>query len=173
MICGASKSCAEALRTSSRARIARSDDMIIDMTIHCDRVAGPKRLHDLVIRQLATQITESNQSAGSLTFPNEAQLCRELGVSRSILRESMKVLADKGMVEMGPRVGTRARPRSDWRWLDPDVPSALIRSDPLCCAQHNGSYVEFRIMLSQGPRSGSDAAPIRFRLKELSIITRP
>jgi DNA-binding FadR family transcriptional regulator len=78
-------------------------------------------LHDLVIRQLATQIMESDQSGGSLSFPNEAQLCRELGVSRSILRESMKVLADKGMIEMGPRVGTHARPRSEWRLLDPDI----------------------------------------------------
>jgi len=30
--------------------------------------------------------------------------------------------------------------------------SALARSYPLCCAQHKGSYVEFRIMLSQGLR---------------------
>jgi hypothetical protein len=26
--------------------------------------------------------------------------------------------------------------------------SALFKTDPLCCAQHNGSYVEYRIMLS-------------------------
>ena len=28
--------------------------------------------------------------------------------------------------------------------------SALARNDPLCCAQHNGSYVEFQIMVSSG-----------------------
>jgi DNA-binding FadR family transcriptional regulator len=33
----------------------------------------------------------------------------------------MKVLADKGMVEMKPRWGTRATPRSRWRLLDPDI----------------------------------------------------
>ncbi len=38
-------------------------------------------------------------------------------------------------------------------------PSALTKSDPLCSAQHNGSYVEFRIMLSS---SGEPAQSGRF-----------
>jgi DNA-binding FadR family transcriptional regulator len=42
-------------------------------------------------------------------------------VSRSILRESVKVLAAKGLVEVRPKSGVRARPRSDWNLLDPHV----------------------------------------------------
>jgi DNA-binding FadR family transcriptional regulator len=57
----------------------------------------------------------------ALRFPKESDLSRELGVSRTVLRESMKVLADKGMVEVKPKAGTRARPRSEWRLLDPDI----------------------------------------------------
>lgn len=44
-----------------------------------------------------------------------------LGVSRSILREAIKVLIDKGLVEVRPRSGTRARPRAEWNLLDPDI----------------------------------------------------
>ena len=78
-------------------------------------------LHARTSRQLALRVIQSERGSGPLAFPNEAELCRQLGVSRTILRESMKVLADKGMVEMRPRTGTRARPHSAWRLLDPDI----------------------------------------------------
>ncbi len=44
------------------------------------------------------------------------------------------------------------------------APAALARIDPLCSAQHNGCYVEFRIMLSQGSRDENRESPIRVRL---------
>jgi GntR family galactonate operon transcriptional repressor len=79
------------------------------------------RLHARVTAVLARQVIEAERSNTVVVFPKEADLCRQLGVSRTVLRESMKVLADKGMIEMKPRVGTRARPRSEWRLLDPDI----------------------------------------------------
>ncbi len=79
------------------------------------------RLHEAVTRRLALQVVQRERAGEQVAFPNETDLCRELGVSRTVLRESMKVLADKGMVEMRPRTGTRARPRSEWRLLDPDI----------------------------------------------------
>lgn len=79
------------------------------------------RLHHQVTRHLALRVIRAERRSDPLSFPNETVLCQELGVSRTVLRESMKVLADKGMVEMRPRAGTCARPRSDWRLLDPDI----------------------------------------------------
>jgi GntR family galactonate operon transcriptional repressor len=73
-------------------------------------------LHDHVTRTLALRVI-----AGERIFPKEADLCSQLGVSRSILREAVKVLTDKGMLEVRPRAGTRARPRADWNLLDPDI----------------------------------------------------
>lgn len=81
----------------------------------------PEKLHARVTRQLARRVIESEKRSNLIAFPKEADLCVELGVSRSILRESMKVLADKGMVGMKPRAGTFSRPRSHWRQLDPDI----------------------------------------------------
>lgn len=96
---------------------------------HCEVIAaspfGPvpprDNLHRSVTRILALRIIEADASTGPFTFPNEDELCIQLGVSRTVVRESMKVLADKGMVEMKPRAGTKALPRSRWRLLDPDI----------------------------------------------------
>src|SRR5579872_4467967 len=74
-------------------------------------------LHDKVVRHLALRIVRGNLAS----LPNEADLGKELSVSRSILRESIKVLAAKGMLDVGPKVGTRVRPRKDWNLLDPQL----------------------------------------------------
>jgi DNA-binding FadR family transcriptional regulator len=42
-------------------------------------------------------------------------------VSRTVVREAVKVLASKGLVESRPKVGTLVRPRRHWNLLDPDV----------------------------------------------------
>jgi GntR family galactonate operon transcriptional repressor len=73
-------------------------------------------LHDKVVRHLALKIV----AGGLSTLPNEAVLGKELNVSRSILRESIKVLAAKGLVNVGP-TGTKVRPRREWNLLDPRV----------------------------------------------------
>lgn len=78
-------------------------------------------LHDRVTRKLALQLIEAERHSGEVVFPNEADLCKQLGVSRSILREAVKVLEDKGLLEVRPRSGTRSKPRSEWHLLDPDV----------------------------------------------------
>jgi DNA-binding FadR family transcriptional regulator len=79
------------------------------------------RLHPRITSLLACRVIESERSGRILTFPKEADLCLELGVSRTIVREAMKVLADKGMIEMKPKAGTRSRSRESWRLLDPDI----------------------------------------------------
>ena len=51
-------------------------------------------------------------------------------VSRTALREAIKVLMSKGLVEARPRFGTRVRSREAWQLLDPDV-LAWQREGPL------------------------------------------
>jgi GntR family transcriptional regulator, galactonate operon transcriptional repressor len=85
------------------------------------RLPAPANLHARVTRALALRVMRAERSGEHLLFPNEAGLCSQLGVSRSILRESIKVLVDKGILEVRPRSGTRARPRAEWNLLDPDI----------------------------------------------------
>ncbi len=85
------------------------------------RIDVQENLHIRVTRVLALQVLEAERASRPLVFPNEGELCQQLGVSRTILRESMKVLADKGMVEVRQRSGTRAKLRSEWNQLDADI----------------------------------------------------
>ncbi len=80
-----------------------------------------ENLHHRVTRALAIRVLEAERAGETLNFPNEAELCGQLGVSRTIVREAVKVLADKGMLAVRPRSGTSSKPRSEWNLLDPDI----------------------------------------------------
>ncbi|MBL8709657.1 MAG: FadR family transcriptional regulator, partial [Rhodospirillaceae bacterium] len=54
-------------------------------------------------------------------MPSESTLSDQLQVSRPVLREAIKVLAAKGLVDSRPKVGTRVNQREDWNMLDPDI----------------------------------------------------
>jgi DNA-binding FadR family transcriptional regulator len=54
-------------------------------------------------------------------LPKESELIAEFGVSRTSVREAMKVLAAKGLVETRQRVGTRVRAREMWSAFDSDL----------------------------------------------------
>jgi len=77
-------------------------------------------LHSHVSEDLALPILRGTYQPGA-TLPIEAELCAALGVSRTTVREAMKRLAGKGLVEVGPRTGTRVRPHHAWNMLDGDM----------------------------------------------------
>lgn len=54
-------------------------------------------------------------------FPIEAELCKQLDASRSVLREAVKMLTAKGLLTARPRQGTSIAPEQHWNLLDPDV----------------------------------------------------
>jgi DNA-binding FadR family transcriptional regulator len=76
-------------------------------------------LHDQVTKKLGLAILSGELREGEIS--SELALCKRLGVSRTILRESTKVLISKGLVEVRPKVGVRIRSRGDWNLFDPDV----------------------------------------------------
>jgi DNA-binding FadR family transcriptional regulator len=78
-----------------------------------------ERLHDRLTRQIALGIMRGTIGHGKLS--TEGRLCRHFKVSRTILRESVKVLAAKRVVELRPRTGMTVRPRSEWNLVDPDL----------------------------------------------------
>jgi len=82
--------------------------------------AFERTLHAQVAREVGLQILEGKLAVGTV-LPNEADFGMQLGVSRTALREAIKVLAAKGLVEVRRKTGTRVRPQHDWNALDPDV----------------------------------------------------
>lgn len=77
-------------------------------------------LHGMVVERLGFLIAAGEFKAGDV-LPNADELSARLGVGRSVLREGLKVLSGKGMIEARPKTGTRVRPRSEWNHLDPDL----------------------------------------------------
>jgi DNA-binding GntR family transcriptional regulator len=61
-------------------------------------------LHDDVANQLRERIFGAQLAPGS--FIDEAQLCEEMAISRTPLREALKVLAAEGLVRHEPRRGS-------------------------------------------------------------------
>lgn len=83
-------------------------------------MATMKNVHGNTVDYLGEAIVAGRYAAGA-SIPPEPRLCEELGVSRTVIRESVKSLAAKGLVTTGPKVGTRVLPAEQWNWFDPDV----------------------------------------------------
>lgn len=73
-----------------------------------------------VLATLGQRVVSGHYPVGS-NLPTEAQLCEEFGVSRTAMREAIKMLSAKGLVESRQRAGTRILPAANWNRLDPDV----------------------------------------------------
>ncbi|NBB83993.1 MAG: FCD domain-containing protein [Alphaproteobacteria bacterium] len=84
------------------------------------RTYSRRSRHGRVAYEIGRRILRGDWAPGS-TLPTEAELGADLGVSRSALREAIKMLAAKGLVETRPKIGTRVRAREQWHMLDPDV----------------------------------------------------
>jgi DNA-binding FadR family transcriptional regulator len=76
--------------------------------------------HSRAANMLGRRIVGGTYPSGDV-LPHEQDLIEGLGVSRTILREAMRTLAAKGMVEPRQRVGTRVTERRAWNLLDRDV----------------------------------------------------
>ena len=78
-------------------------------------------------RNLTSSITQDLGRAivtgrfNDVMFPYEADLCKQYGVSRPVLREAVKMLTAKGLLSARPRQGTSIQPEDQWNLFDPDV----------------------------------------------------
>lgn len=77
-------------------------------------------LSSLVARKIFTAISAGHFAEGSI-LPNEHALGETLGVSRTALREAIKGLSSKGMLETRRRRGTQVTDRSQWTLVDGEV----------------------------------------------------
>lgn len=73
-----------------------------------------------IVRALGIAIVSGTYTAKN-PFPIEADLCKQYGASRSVLREAVKMLTAKGLLGARPRQGTWVEPEENWNLLDPDV----------------------------------------------------
>lgn len=76
-------------------------------------------LHGRVVHELGTRILSGR--IRQLQILDLPALESELGISRTVLRESLKVLTAKGLIDARQKRGTYVRDRSGWNLLDADV----------------------------------------------------
>ncbi|NJO37728.1 MAG: FadR family transcriptional regulator, partial [Rhizobiales bacterium] len=77
-------------------------------------------LHRSVAQDIGARILNGEFAPGTL-LPNEAEWCKSFGVSRTAVREAIKMLMGKGLIISRPRIGSRVLPRAQWNLLDRDV----------------------------------------------------
>jgi GntR family galactonate operon transcriptional repressor len=87
-----------------------------------------ERIGATVLNELVQSIVTGEYAPGEL-LPPEAVLSVEFGVSRTVIRESMKRLQEKGMVTVAQGRGTHVTPFTSWNVLDPLVLDSMIRND--------------------------------------------
>ena len=129
------------------------------------RIYPTRGVHGRLVEQIGRRILGGELAPGAM-LPREAELVRELGISRTAVREAIKVLAAKGLVESRQRLGMRVRPARAWNLLDPDVLAWQSASDP--SPELIEHMVELRRMIEP---AAARLAATRHSAEELAAIS--
>ncbi|MEV6589741.1 FadR/GntR family transcriptional regulator [Streptomyces acidicola] len=76
-------------------------------------------LYGQAVEEIGRRIIRGDHPPGSVLYPEKLET--ELGVSKTVVREALRVLASKGLIESRQKRGTTIRPRADWNLLDSDL----------------------------------------------------
>lgn len=87
-----------------------------------------ERLGVAVVSELVELIVTGKLAEGEL-LPPEGPLAEHFGVSRTVIRESIKRLEEKGLILVAQGRGTQVARFGSWNMLDPIVLSAFIDND--------------------------------------------
>jgi DNA-binding FadR family transcriptional regulator len=88
----------------------------------------PANLANAVTAELVERIVRGVHPSNS-PLPPEPALCETFSVSRSVVREAVKMLQQKGLVQVRQGSGTTVTPRSMWNMLDELVLAASVAED--------------------------------------------
>ncbi|MCX5407442.1 FCD domain-containing protein [Streptomyces sp. NBC_00335] len=88
-------------------------------------------VHKAAVEELARRIFDGTYGEGAtLDLPH---LLEELDVSQTVLREAIKVLMAKGLLDARQKRGTFVRPLADWNLFDADVLRWKLAGGPPVC----------------------------------------
>lgn len=83
------------------------------------RIAGTS-VHASLASEIGQRIVRGDYPPGTI-LPNEQQWSQTFDVSRSAVREAIKMLMAKSLLSSRPKVGSWVEPRERWNLLDRDV----------------------------------------------------
>jgi len=93
-----------------------------------DWARRPTNLARAVTVELVQRIVRGVHPAGTV-LPPEPALCETFSVSRTVIREAVKVLQEKGLVQVRQGAGTMVTPPTTWHLLDELVLAATVADD--------------------------------------------
>ncbi len=93
------------------------------------RLEGGRNLTHQVTYQLGAAIVRGEYGVND-PLPTEAELCEQFDISRSVIREAVKMLTAKGLISSRPRQGIRVQPNNRWNMFDEDVLEWTLSSRP-------------------------------------------
>ncbi|GGG11363.1 FadR/GntR family transcriptional regulator [Paenibacillus abyssi] len=79
-----------------------------------------QNISDQLLHELGRQIVHGELQPGQ-SLPKVEDLSLMKGVSRTVVREVLKSLSARRLIESTTKIGTLVCPRSKWQWWDPDV----------------------------------------------------
>lgn len=123
-----------------------------------------ERLGVAVVAELVELIVTGEIAEGEL-LPPEGPLSEHFGVSRTVLRESVKRLEEKGLVVVTQGRGTQVARSGSWNMLDPVVLSAFIDND-----QTLGILDELTVVRANLESAMAGAVAARHTAEELARI---
>lgn len=82
---------------------------------------------DRLIHAFGRDIVQGVFAPGAL--PSEAELCERYDTSRNVMREVIKVLSTKRIIDAQRYRGLYVMPRADWNYLDADVLEWALEND--------------------------------------------
>jgi DNA-binding FadR family transcriptional regulator len=123
----------------------------------------PANLATAVTAELVERIVRGVHPSGS-TLPPEPVLCETFSVSRTVIREAVKILQEKGLVQVRQGTGTTVTPPAMWNMLDELVLGATIAEDE-SLAILDDLVVTRRVL-------ESDMANVAARLADDAVIER-
>lgn len=128
-------------------------------------------IHGDTVDTIGRQIVAGQYQPGQLLHIDA--LGDELQISRTAIREAIKVLTAKGMVESRPKRGTVVQERSRWNLLDPDLIVWQHDGNPTPAFLRDLAEVRFIVepaaaRLAAQRRDDDDVARIRAALEAMA-----
>ena len=130
-----------------------------------------RNLPTQIVWDLGSRIVSGAVPPGSILTSDTLEA--EFGVSRTVVREALKVLHDKGLTRARTKIGTIVLERDDWNLLDPDVISWL-RSSGLApellrdLEEVRASYEPWVARIAAKRRGSKDVAVLSSALKRMT-----
>lgn len=133
-------------------------------------------LHGQTVDAIGRRIVSGDIAEGATIDVNVLEA--EFDVSLTVMREALRVLAAKGLVDARQKRGTFVRPRSSWHLLDPDVIRWQFdgRSDPKFLdnlAEVRGIIEPAAARLAAVRREPADLEALQGALEEMETADNP